>query len=140
MAWRTGTIVQILSIDQITIIKTQSWQVWFFTLTKVFIDVINDYQITSNWQFIKIIKGPGTSLQSSQKSIKSDSYLPKKSLFSLLRWKLFKNGAKCFSFHLESFFILKIILFYFLGHVKKLPDKKAKVNFKIYVVIDCEIE
>ena len=75
MAWRTGTIVQILSIDQITIIKTQSWQVWLFTLTKVFIDVINDYQITSNWQFIKIIKGPGTSLQSSQKSLKSDSYL-----------------------------------------------------------------
>ena len=51
-------------------------------------------------------------------------------------WKPFKNHERCFLFHLKSSFCSWDISIFFwnFGHVGKLLDKKAKVNFKIYDV------
>ena len=38
----------------------------------------------------------------SKEVLKSDSHLPKKSLFYLLQWKLLKNDEKSFLFHIKS--------------------------------------
>ena len=55
-------------------------------------------------------------------------------------WKPFKNIKSAFYFMLKTLFVLKIFEFFswLYGHARKWLDKKTKVNFKIYDVIDCK--
>ena len=70
--------------------------------------------------------------------LKSDT---QKNFFALMkallkRWKML-NEKKCFSFHIKSSRSCDISSKFcpdFCGHVGKLLNEKAKVNFKIYYV------
>ena len=56
-------------------------------------------------------------------------------------WMPFKSDQKCFLFNFESSFLFLRYLNFcpdIFGHVRKRLDKKAKVNFKIYGVINWE--
>ena len=69
------------------------------------------------------------------------SLLPSKKLsFICFSEKPFKNNKKCILFHLKNSFVIKMFNFCsdFSGHVGKRLDKKTKVNFKIYDLVNWE--